>query len=290
MGIEVGIVLALLAMFGWGFGDFFIQKATRKFGDWGPLFAITLFGAIILFPFVYKNLPQLLNNSQLWILILGSIILFFAAILDFEALRKGKLDVVEPIWSLEIPVAGLLAFIIFRESVNLQQIIFIILLIAGLALVSFKSLNFSKKLLFEKGVFIAIIAALLMGSANFLIGWGARVSDALMMNFVLNVVIAIASLAVILYKKELKLLVPNIRKEKWTWLGMCVFDNIAWVAFAYAMILAPIAIAVALSESYIIIAALLGMFINKETLHPHQKAGLVIALASAIVLAVITSN
>lgn len=290
MGFEVGVILAVVAMIGWGFGDFFIQKATRKFGDWSPLFIITIFGAIILLPFVYQDIPSLLGNSKIWILVLASFILFLGAILDFEALRKGKLDVVEPIWSLEIPISGLLAFIIFREQISLQQIIFILLLIAGLVLVSFKSLKFSRKLLLEKGAFLAAMAALMMGSANFLIGWGARVSDALMMNFFLNIFIAISSLAVIIYKGEIKKIIPSLKKDKGTWLGMCIFDNAAWIAFAYALVLAPIAITVALSESYIIIAVLLGMFINKEKLHSHQKAGLAIALTSAIILAVITSN
>ena len=55
-----------------------------------------------------------------------------------------------------------------------------------------------------------------------------------------------------------------------------------------AMSLAPIAITVALSESYVIIAVLLGMYVNKEYLHKHQKIGLGIALVSVVVLSYIT--
>jgi drug/metabolite transporter (DMT)-like permease len=51
------------------------------------------------------------------------------------------------------------------------------------------------------------------------------------------------------------------------------------------MTLAPIAISVALSESYIIIAVLLGMFVNKERLRKHQIFGMIVAIISAILLA-----
>ena len=51
----------------------------------------------------------------------------------------------------------------------------------------------------------------------------------------------------------------------------------------------PIAIAVAISESYIALAALLGMLINREILMKHQKAGLIAALASAVLLSMITA-
>lgn len=59
MGIGVGITFAFIAMFCWGFGDFLIQKSTRKFGDWETLLLISLVGVIILFPFIYKDLPSL---------------------------------------------------------------------------------------------------------------------------------------------------------------------------------------------------------------------------------------
>jgi drug/metabolite transporter (DMT)-like permease len=50
------------------------------------------------------------------------------------------------------------------------------------------------------------------------------------------------------------------------------------------MSLSPIAIVTALSESYIIIAVILGLSLNKEKIGKHQKVGLAIALISAITL------
>ncbi len=47
-------------------------------------------------------------------------------------------------------------------------------------------------------------------------------------------------------------------------------------------------IAVAISENYIAVAALLGLVITKEKILPHQKAGLVVALVAAVALAYLT--
>ena len=49
-----------------------------------------------------------------------------------------------------------------------------------------------------------------------------------------------------------------------------------------------ISISVALSEGYIIITVLLGMYVNKEFLGKHQKIGLFLAVVSAIALAYFT--
>ena len=69
-----------------------------------------------------------------------------------------------------------------------------------------------------------------------------------------------------------------------------LFDNIAWVAFAYAVTAIPISITIAISESYIALAALLGITINKERLQRHQYVGIAITLIAVIILAVVSAN
>jgi len=261
MGVELGIILAFVAMLCWGFGDFLIQKSTRKFGDWETLFIITLFGAIVLLPFVYKDIPEVFSShdKSFIILLFASVILLFAALLDFEALKKGKLAVVEPLWSLEIPVSILLAFFIIKEFPNLYQISLIVCLVTGLFLVSLRSYRLDRKVWLERGTILALLAAIVMGSANFFVGMGSRATDPLMMNWFLNIFIALASFFYLSYNKKLSKLFRDVKSNKSFLLGMSVLDNGAWIAFAFSMLLIPIAIAVALSESYIIIAVLLGM-------------------------------
>src|SRR3989338_10598314 len=115
MSISVGIGLAFVAMFCWGIGDFWIQKSTRKVGDLEALFFITAFGALILLPFVYKDIPALFLESPHTLVVLGvlCVVLLLAAILDFEALRVGKLAVVEPICSFLFSLSFLLSFFFF---------------------------------------------------------------------------------------------------------------------------------------------------------------------------------
>lgn len=283
----IGIGLAFVAMLCWGFGDFLIQRSTRKIGNWETLFIICGFGALILLPFVWKNIPALVtgDSQTLLILFLGAIVLFIAALLDFEALKRGKLAVVEPIWSLEIPAATVLAFLILGERFSLKEMIIIILLIIGLMLVSLKEQYSVKKFFIEKGVILAFFAAFVMGGANFFVGWGARVSDPLMVNFVFNVFITIVTGIYLIKKNKLAKTFRDLSDFRGFILPMAISDNVAWIAFAFSMSLAPIAIAVSLSESYIIVAVLLGLFINKEILQAHQKFGLIIAVISAVVLA-----
>ena len=290
MTASVGIGLAFVAMLCWGFGDFLIQKSTRKLGDWETLFVISLFGVLVLLPFVWKNIPGVLMGSLGNILILSaaSVIILLAALIDFEALRKGKLAIVEPIWSLEVPVAALLAYFLLDERISLFQIIFIVALLVCLMMVSFREKSFSKSLLVEKGALLAVLGALIMGCSNFLMGWGGRVTDPLFVNFFTNVFLTLATLLFLIVTGRMNRVWGDIKHGYGYLLPMALFDNIAWIAYVFAMNLSSIAVVTALSESYIIITVLLGLFINKEKIQKHQKVGLVGAIIFAIVLAATT--
>ena len=292
MTVSVGIGLAFVAMLCWGIGDFLIQKSTRKIGDFETLFLITLFGALVLLPFVYKDVPLLFvsgNENILLVLGGGSLILFVAALLEFEALREGKISVVEPMWSLEIVAAFLFAFAILGERLTPVAVILIVSLIAGLFLVSFRGRVFSHRHFFERGVYIGLLSAVLMGVANFFVGWGARLTDALMVNFTLNVIITALSGAYLLFSGRLLKTFQDLVRFRAALLPMMITDNAAWIAYAFAMTLIPIAIATALSESYIIIAVILGLAVSHERLQLHQKVGLGAAGAAAVTLAAMTA-
>lgn len=107
--IVIGVLLALGAALFWGIGDFLIQKTTRRVGDWETLFLISLIGSIILAPFVYSSLGAALSNrSDLFLLLFIGAVQFIEALINFEAYRRGKIAVIEPILSLEIPIVAVL--------------------------------------------------------------------------------------------------------------------------------------------------------------------------------------
>jgi drug/metabolite transporter (DMT)-like permease len=291
MTAGIGIALAFIAMLAWGLGDFSIQRSARKIGDWETLFVITLFGSLILLPFVWKNLSQLASGitPATSILILAGVVLTVAAMLHFEGFKRGKLSVLEPLISFEIPSASILAFFVLGDHVSGIQIIAIIILVACLFMVSFRERRLTKKYLLEKGVIYLVCGAAFMGVSDFLLGWGSRVIDPITANFILNVTMVVISGAIILFTGKTLRLVRDVRSNPVLILVMSVADNIGWVAYAVAMTLVPIAVATGLSESSIVIAVLLGLFINKEKLQRHQKIGLVGAIAAAILLAMVTS-
>jgi len=285
----MGILLAFVALLSWGLGDFLIQRSARKFGDWVALFYITAFAAVVLFPFVYNDIARSLSahGVLLWA---TSFVILLAGLLDFEALRIGKISVIEPIYALEIPVAAFLAAYVIHEQLSLLQIIFIATLVAGIFLVSITSFQRLKKIGAEKGVWQAVLGTIGVGAVNFLFGVGSRETSPLMINWFTSIFIALVALIYLASASRLHELGDNLKNGKALIVGVGLFDNLAWVAFAYSMLYIPIAVATGISEGYIAFAGALGLLLNKEKLRAHQWAGFVLAVVSVVLLALVTKG
>lgn len=288
MLFETGILFAFGALVFWGFGDFLIQRSARKLGDWEPLLIISGFGAVVITPFVYGDIQNLVfaSDYNFFILLGASILILFAALFDFEALRKGKLAIIEPILAFEVPVSVLLAFSLLNESLPTIQTIFISMLLMGIIMVSLKSRHLSRKVWLEKGAVLAIIGAVLMGSTNFIVGIASRETNFLIVNWFMNIVLTLLCAFYILVNRRTRKFVLHIKQNKKLLLGMSICDNLAWICYAAAATFIPIAIAVGISEAYIVLTTLLGIIINKEVLLRHQKVGLLLALFGVIALAI----
>ncbi len=286
-----GAIFALTALLSWGIGDFLIQRSARKFGDWIALFFIDMFGVIVLFPFIWKDLISLFDSrSDVLLLIGASLVLFVAAIVDFEALRVGKLSVVEPIYAFEVPITVMLGTFLAHEALTRPQNAFILILTLGIFLVSTKSFHHLKRIHAERGIFLAFFTSVMMGSANFLVGIGARATDPLLINWFFSPLIAILCAVYITFTKRWSTVVSHWNKNKSLILTVGFFDNLAWVAYASAVLYLPIAIAIGVSEAYIALAALLGIFLNREKLLKHQYAGLVLSVIAVTVLIFISES
>lgn len=287
----MGILFAFLALLAWGFGDFLIQRSTRKFGDWISLFFIEIIATIAILPFVFKDLPGLFSSPKdLSLLFFISGALLFAAWFDLESLRVGKISIIEPVFALEVPVAATLAAFLLSEHLSFWQVLLITVLVISIFSISIKSFTHLKTIHLEKGVLLAVLATVTMGLVNFLFGHGSRETHPLMINWFTSFFIAIVSFAILIKKSQLGLIKQDWKNNKKLILGVGVIDNAAWVAFSYSTLYIPIAISTGISEAYIALSSVLGLTLNKEKLKSHQKAALVCCIAAAIILAVLTEK
>jgi transporter family protein len=287
----MGILFAVGALFAWGIGDFLIQRSARKLGSWISLFYITAFASIVLLPFVYRDIAALFSTQKnIFFLLLASFVTLFAAFFDFEALRKGKISVIEPVYALEVPITAIFGIVILGEFLTLTQTLFTILLILGIMLVSIKSFRTITSTWFEAGVLYAVIATVAMGAVNFLFGVGARLTNPLLINWFTSFFVAATAFSYLASHARLHEIKDYWRQNRKLIISVSAIDNLAWICFAYSALYIPIAISTGISESYIALAAGLGLIFNKEKLKSHQFLGIGLAVAGVILLSFVTDR
>ncbi|MFH0806265.1 MAG: DMT family transporter [Candidatus Brennerbacteria bacterium] len=288
-----GIFFALGALFAWGFGDFFIQRSSRAVGIWKALFFIGVAGIVTIFPFIIGELDDLFGSPKhLALLSLAGIVVLFTALFEFESLRRGKLAIVEPVLGFELVITVGLSTLIWGENITLVQLLLALATLIGIVLAVTEHhthLHYHRRIRIEKGVVFAGLGAIGMGLFNFLVGVGSQETSPLLTVWFTNLLFTAVCLVYLARHHKLRELVADIRAHTVPILGVCVLDNLAWISFAVATTYIPIAIATTISESYIVLAVLLGVFMNKERLKWHQVVGVVVTIASVIFLSAISS-
>ena len=288
----IGILFAIGSLISWGFGDFFIQRSTRKVGIWETLFFIGFLGLIALFPFAKDGVLDIITNQprKLIILILAAVVTLFTALFNFEALKRGKIAIIEPIVGMELPITIGLSITLLHERFNIYQALLSLAVFIGimLAITEHHSHLHYHKRIFEKGVIFAGIAAVGMALTNFLTGVASQTTSPLIAIWFIHGSLAIMCLAYFVLTGKIKTVINDFRANPKIILAESFFDNSAWICFAYATAIIPISVAISVSESYIVLAVLLGIIINKEKLRWHQVAGATIAMFSVVALSAIT--
>ncbi len=282
---SIGIILAFIALLCWGFGDFLIQKTIRATSTWKALFFISIVGFLGLLPFVISYIALLSARNWL-LLILLSVIITFAALFDFAALRQGKIAIIEPVMGLELPLTVGFGIVLAHESLSTIQAILIVITFLGIMFAvteHHSKLHFHKRI-FEKGVILAGIGAIGMAISNYMVGVSSQSISPVVTIWFIHLILSLVCIIYLLYKKEFLSIFKDIKKHPKLIISESVLDNAAWLAFASATVYIPISIATTISESYVALAAMLGVYINHEKLKKHQIIGACIAIVSVIML------
>lgn len=280
--MNLSILLAFGAMFGWGIGDFLIQKTIKKIGATETLCWMTIFSSIVLIPFVINSLDNLTRSQIITLIILG-LANFASGYVHFRALKIGKLSVVEVIVSIELPLTILLGILVFHETLNIWQIILIIILFIGVILISVNPQKIHRKDFLEKGSLLAILSGVLIALVNFGSAFQAKEISPMMAIWFPWFVCSLVCLGFI-GRANMGAFFSSSKKNWRLILIMVIIDLFAWLAYVFAVAKEELAITITITESYVVVALILGVLINKEKITKNQYFGAGLAVICSLLI------
>jgi drug/metabolite transporter (DMT)-like permease len=281
------ILWAFGAMIGWGIGDFLIQRTVRKIGAVETLLWITFFSSFALLPLIFHDLPSLTWHQIINLIILG-LVGFASGFVHMKALEIGKLSVVEIILSIELPLTILLGIIFLSEKLNLNQIILIIILFIGIIMISVDFKRVDKKDFLEKGALLAILSSGLISVVNFLTALQAKEISPIMALWLPWLACGVFCFGYMISRGQTKSFIKNCRSSWKLILLMVIFDTAAWVAYVMAVAEKELSITIAITESFVVIAMILGVIFNKEKINKIQYLGAALAIIGSLSIGLIS--
>jgi len=170
----MGIISALISMFGWGTADFLAAKATRKAGDILALFSMQIVGFLIALIYFFSRINTFdLSRLPKYLLLLAIIgfLQIIAYLAYYIGLKKGTVSLVAPVGASWGIVTAILSIIFLNEVLLGNQILAVILIAIGIILVSidFGTFKSTKKVNLLIGIKEGIIAMLGWGVSMFLL-------------------------------------------------------------------------------------------------------------------------
>ena len=281
------IVYAFGALFAWGIGDVLLQRLIRHIGVAETTFVLGSAVGIGLLPFVVVDIhAQLLTDFPL-VLLLACVFWLLNGLTIFWAFKVGKMAAVEPVLGLELPLTVLLSIFVLNESITVVQAIAVAIVFLGAALTSAKELHhlhFHKKLL-EKGVMMALGAAIFGAFMSVTIGLSSKQLDPLLVVWFLFISSAFFVLPYIWFFGSFKKLHKRVDLFTPLVIGTIIADTSAWIFYAFSTHGMEVALAVSISEGSIALAAFLGIYFNREKLKSHQHAGILLTSGAILWLA-----
>jgi len=159
-------------------------------------------------------------------------------------------------------------------------------LFIGVILISVDFKKIKSQYFLEKGSIFALLTAVIVSLVNFLMAYGAKEIDPLVTLWLPWLVSGLIC-GVLIYEQKDK---QFWKKSLLNWrliLAVMIIDCLAWLFYVLATIKNDLSITISISESFIVIAIILGIFFNKEKITKPQVLGALLAISASVAIAFI---
>ena len=282
MNLELGMTFGLLTAAGFGTADFFAKLSANRVGFLRTALFMQAIGTVLVLPFALTDTSRLFSHP--WAALVGTLLGVVNAVATlclYKGFEVGRLAIVSPIASTAPVVAILLAITFLGETITMERLFAISLVMLGIILVSIQRTEANALGQVAKGTAYAI---------GFMIMGGVLLFELKPVSTDLGVFLPVL---MIRWVGTLVLAVPFLsRRTRSLRLGMRAFrtiiviaclDTFANVTYNVGLIFGTVAIVSTLGGMFSAVTVLLAWVILKERLTLHQSFGF-----AAIVLGVAT--
>lgn len=283
------LILALTAYIGWGTGDIYGAIASRKIGAYSTTFYICFLSFLLFSLYVPFAIPELAHFSPLiiGICILMGFIFVSASVALNEAFASSNASVVGTITSSYTTVVLIFSLLFFQETLSLFQTMAIVVVIAGVTLCTLKFDEGAVSLFKDRGILLALYAALGFGTYMTLTKITAP-QVGVFWPFYISYAFSPLIYVYMRYKK-IPLVVPKKMPEIRPVILSTLLLRGADVAFNIGINSGATGLVAPISGAYPTLFTLLAFYVFKDKIKRQQIYGIIITVFGIVLLSIVSS-
>lgn len=286
MAYLIGVLIALVAMFGLGIYNYLVKNFPERINKFSLSVIIQASIGLIALITVSMTSDFSVKNPENYIMLMIAGFLEAAAVLcALYAIEKGKLSVVVPVIN-SIPLFSVLfSFIFLNEIIGLLGYIGIIIILLGIFLLSIHEEKIKNPITHSrKPFFLALAAAISLGLRYVFIKIPTQELGVFKSLLYLQVFTLVFLFIINIFLKE-KFVVPNQEELKEiSWIILFYLCGVFGYLFAFGY--APVSIIVPITSASLVVTVFLALFILKEKMTEHQVMGTIATLIGVILLTI----
>ena len=286
----ISILAGLGGMVGWGTSDFFANNASEKVGHtktffWSQMAGMLGMGVLFLiFKPVMTGMKE--REREIVLLLIASVLYTIGYLYFYKAFEIGNVSVVSAAINLNTIIAIILAYIFLGQRLTGFQIPAIVLVIAGIILVSINFNDLHKNgfsLLI--GVKETIIASLAFGifwnlsqTLSESIGW-------IPLTFFVKVISIILMIGISVISKKEKLFENNVKKYLPVIAIVGLLEAFAVASVNFGLSIGELVIVTPISSALSVVTISLAVIFLKEKISKTQFVGIVMTIGGIVMSA-----
>lgn len=283
LDLSLSLACGLLTATGFGTADFIAKLTTSKIGFLRTALFMQVIGSFLVLPFALQDTTRL--APQPWAVLAGillGVINAFATLSLYKGFEVGRLSIVSPIASSCPVVSIILAVLFLGESVTVERLLGIGLVIVGVIVVSMQTAREGISEKVNRGTVYAIIYMVLGGLLFFAL---KPVSNALGVFLPVLIMrwVSIPVLTVTFLVWKAKSLGPRTGAF-WFIFSVALFDTFANIIYVVGITVGTVSIVSTVGGMFSAVTVLLAWIVLKERLLRHQILGFAAIAAGVGVL------
>jgi drug/metabolite transporter (DMT)-like permease len=294
--ILIAVLAGLVGMFGWGLADFFAKKTIDVAGDLATLALAHIFGFSFLAGLVGVRLINdgglagfSISIGDIGLLAFFGFVQAFVYYFAYRAFGKGKLALLNPVFSSYSAVTVLLSVFVFSEVITHSQVASLAVTFIGILLINLDRESFMirrLKLLKIEGLGDIVSAAVL--AAVWTVLWGHFVinKDWLMYAAIMYSFMTLTILGVVRFQK---INLNVLHKINWKWfLAIGLTEVMAYVGISLGYSLtSKVSIIAVLSAAFSLPTVVFAYIFLKERITRLQLSGVAFVIAGVVLISLL---